>query len=63
MADGHRSVPGAGHAERSKVTRKISVAFDNETFARLVRTAQEQGISTSAVVRNIVAAAASAERG
>jgi hypothetical protein len=50
-----RKTPGIGMAERSKGTRKLSVAFPNAHMDAVTAEARRAGVSAAEVVRSAVA--------
>jgi hypothetical protein len=53
-----RTNPGAGFAERSARSRKISVPLDNDTFAAIRDDALRMGVSMAEAIRRRIAAPA-----
>lgn len=50
-----RKTPGHGVAERSKTTRKISVALPNRTMEQVWALAHAEGVSCAEIVRRAIA--------
>lgn len=49
-----RQNPGHGFAERSKTTRKLSVAFPNDLLDQIQDEARRRGLSSAEIIREAV---------